>query len=313
MLIWLWKRLSNGGAEASVSGRALRRFPEREIEGLLRARVLIEQRKADSWSVCVHCDCGLDARPIRAVGDQLHACCPRDVAADEVLEPDDLRRFGIDTDKLISAIAASGGLSAAATVVSDGLWLLGRLPTGICVFLCRDTHVLMAPATILATRMAAGSAPITIITIDLDPATELQLRAAGIEARSLTECVLVDERGTEHIAFDRLSPIAVTAPRLVLSRSRQSVMFDGRRLDLTPQMFALIRLFGEQAGQRDPVLRKETIDAQTGRPANEIVRDLRKALVGCGLSRAAADALIVTVRGYGYRLGIAPAEVAVED
>jgi len=27
----------------------------------------------------------------------------------------------------------------------------------------------------------------------------------------------------------------------------------------------------------------------------------------------AADALIVTVRGYGYRLGIAPAEVAVED
>ncbi len=40
MLIWLWKRLSNGGAEASVSGRALRRFPEREIEGLLRARVL---------------------------------------------------------------------------------------------------------------------------------------------------------------------------------------------------------------------------------------------------------------------------------
>ena len=204
-------------------------------------------------------------------------------------------------------------MSAAATVVADGLWLLGRLPTGICVFLCRDTHVLMAPATILATRMAAGSAPITVITIDLDPATELHLRAAGIEARSFAECVLVDDRGTEHLAFDRLSPIAVTAPRLVLSRSRQSAMFDGRRLDLTPQMFALIRLFAEQAGQRDPVLRKETIDAQTGRPANEIVRDLRKALVGCGLSRAAADALIVTVRGYGYRLGIAPAEVAVED
>ena len=103
------------------------------------------------------------------------------------------------------------------------------------------------------------------------------------------------------------------APRLVLGRSRQSATFDGRRLDLTPQMFALVRLFAEQAGQRDPVLRKETIDAQTGRPANEIVRDLRMSLVGCGLSRTAADALIVTVRGYGYRLGVAPAEVAVED
>lgn len=313
MLTWLWKRLSNGGAEAMVSGRGLRRFPEREIERLLRAGALIEQRRADSWSVCAHCDCGLDARPIRAVGEQLLACCPRDVAADEVLEPDDLRRFGIDADKLIPAIAASGGLPAAATVVADGLWLLGRLPTGNCLFLCLDTQVLMAPATILATRMAAASAPITVISIDVDPATELHLRAAGIEARSFAECVLVDDRGTEHLALDRLSPIAVTAPRLVLSRSRQSAAFDGRRLDLTPQMFALIRLFAEQAGQRDPVLRKETIDAQTGRPANEIVRDLRKALVGCGLSRAAADALIVTVRGYGYRLGIAPAEVVVED
>lgn len=313
MLIWLWKRLSNGGAEAIVSGRALRRFPAREIEGLLRARVLIEQRKADSWSVCAHCDCGLDSRPIRVVGDQLLACCPRDVAADEVLEPDDLRRFGIDADKLISAIAASGGLSAAATVVADGLWLLGRLPTDTCLFLCLDTHVLMAPATILATRMAAGAAPIVVVSIDVDPTIELHLRAVGLEARSFAECVLVDDRGTERLALDRLSPVGVTAPRLVLSRSRQSATFDGRRLDLTPQMFALIRLFAEQAGQRDPVLRKETIDAQTGRPANEIVRDLRKALVGCGLSRVAADSLIVTVRGYGYRLGIAPAEVVVED
>jgi DNA-binding winged helix-turn-helix (wHTH) protein len=313
MLAWLWTRLSDGGPQVSISGRALRRFPEREVERLLRARVLIEHPKADSWSVCAHCDCGLDDRPIRYIGEQLLVCCPRDVAADEVLEPADLRRFGIDADKLISAIAASGGLPAAAIVVADGLWLLGRLPTGICVFLCRDTHLLMASATILATRMAARSAPITVITIDLDPTTELHLRAAGIEARSLTECVLVDDHGKEHIALDRRPPIAITAPRLVLSRGRQAVMFDGRRLDLTPQMFALIRLFAQQAGQRDPVLRKETIDARTGRPANEIVRDLRKALVGCGLSRAAADALIVTVRGYGYRLGIAPTEVAVED
>lgn len=313
MLIWLWKRLSSGGAESSVSGRALRRFPESEVERLLRAQVLIEQRKADTWPVCTHCDCGLDARPIRMVGGQLRACCPSDIVADQLLEPDDLRRFGIDAEKLIPAIAASGGLSAVATAVADGLWLLGQLPRGVCIFLCRDTHVLSAPATLLAIRMAAGSAPITVITVDLDPTTQLQLRAAGIEIRSLAECVVVDERGMEIVAFDRLSPIAVTAPRFVLSRSRQSVMFDGRRLDLTPQMFALIRLFVEQAGQRDPVLRKEVIDAQTGRPANEIVRDLRKALVGCSLSRAAADALIVTVRGYGYRLGIGPTEVVVED
>lgn len=313
MLAWLWTRLSDGGPQVSISGRALRRFPDGAVERLLRARVLIERPKADSWSVCAHCECGLDVRPIRQIGDELRACCPHDAAEDVVLEPDDLRRFGIDADNLISAMAASAGFPAAATVVADGVWLLGRLPTGVCVVLCRDAEVLKAPATILATRVAAGSAPVIVIATEVDPATELHLRAAGIEARPLAECVLVDDHGIENIAFDRLSPIAVTAPRLVLSRSRQSVVFDGRRLDLTPQMFALIRLFAEQAGQRDPVLRKEMIDARTGRPANEIVRDLRKALVGCGLSRSAADALIVTVRGYGYRLGMAPEEVAIED
>ncbi|MFC3119834.1 hypothetical protein ACFOHS_22145 [Jhaorihella thermophila] len=243
MLAWLWTRLSDGGPQVAISGRALRRFPEREVERLLRKRVLIEHPKADSWSVCAHCECGLDVRPIRQMGDELRACCPHDAVEDVVLEPDDLRRFGIDADNLISAMAASAGFPAAATVVADGLWLLGRLPTGICVFLCHDADLLMAPATMLATRMAAGSAPITVIATEVDPATELHLRAAGIEARSLAECVLLDDHGMENIAFDRLSPIAVTAPRLVLSRSRQSVVFDGRRLDLTPQMFALIRLF----------------------------------------------------------------------
>ncbi|MTH94906.1 helix-turn-helix domain-containing protein [Roseibium sp. RKSG952] len=313
MLCWLWTRLSEAGPSVFISGRALRRFPDGEVDRLVRARVLIEQRKADTWSVCAHCDCGLDARPIRTVGGSLRACCPYDPAADVLLEPDDLRRFAINADQLIAAIVASGGWPAVATVAADGLWLLGRLPTGICVFLCRDTHLLMAPATIHATRMAAGPVPIIVICNKLDPTTELHLRAAGIEARSFAECVRLDDRRSEHIAIERLSPSVVTKPRLILRRSCQALMFDGQRLDLTPQMFALIRLFVEQVGQRDPVLRKETIEARTGRAANEIVRDLRKALVGCGLSRAAADALIVTVRGYGYRLGVAPSEVAPED
>lgn len=313
MLAWCWKRLSDGGPEFTVSGRALRRFPEREVDRLLRARVLIEQRTADSWSVCAHCDCGLDARPIRELDGRLVACCPHDAGEDQVLEPDDLRRFGIEPDRLAGAIAASGGLTGGVARIGVGIWLLGRVPSGRCLVLCVDVCSLNAPGAILALRSAAGTAPITVIASAIDAASVLRLREAGVETSSLDACVMFDASGMEHLALDRLSPIVVIAPRLILSRSRQSAMFDGRRLDLTPQMFALIRLFAEQTGQRDPVLRKEIIDAQTGRPANEIVRDLRKALVGCGLSRSAADTLIVTVRGYGYRLGIAPAEVAVED
>jgi DNA-binding response OmpR family regulator len=312
MLAWFWKRLSDGGPEVTVSGRALRRLPEREVDRLLRARVLIEQRKADSWSLCSHCDCGLDARPIREVDGRLVACCPHDAAEDQVLEPDDLRRFGIEPDRLAGALAASGGLTGGVTRIGDRIWLLGRVPSGRCLVLCGDVSALDAPGAVMALRSAAGTAPIMVIATEIDAASELRLREAGVGTCTLAACIVVDESGAEHLEVDRLSPVLGTQ-RLILSRSRQSVMFDGRRLDLTPQMFALIRLFAEQAGQRDPVLRKEIIDAQTGRPANEIVRDLRKSLVGCGLSRAAAEALIVTVRGYGYRLGIAPAEVAVED
>ena len=34
MLAWLWTRLSDGGPNVSISGRALRRVPEREVERL---------------------------------------------------------------------------------------------------------------------------------------------------------------------------------------------------------------------------------------------------------------------------------------
>ncbi|MFT3687748.1 hypothetical protein [Paenirhodobacter sp.] len=101
-------------------------------------------------------------------------------------------------------------------------------------------------------------------------------------------------------------------PRLVLDRSAQSATLDGIRLDLPMQMFALFRLLTEQAVQRDPLLKKQEIEAQTGRPANEIVRDLRKALVSGGLPDAQAKALIATVRARGYRLGLEPTEVSVE-
>ena len=52
MLSLLWKRLSDVGPQ--VSGRALRRFPDTEVERLLRARVLIEHRRADTWPVTIN-------------------------------------------------------------------------------------------------------------------------------------------------------------------------------------------------------------------------------------------------------------------
>jgi hypothetical protein len=312
MISWLLKRLSEAGPSVTVAGSALRRHPDAELRRLLSARVLIERRRADTWPVCTHCDCGHDARPIREVGGRLRACCPHDAAEDEVLEPDDLRRFGIDEDRLAGVLAASAGLSGSATRIGDGIRFLGVASMGRGLVLCRDPDLLAAPGAILAIKAAAGTAPVTVIATAIETAIGLRLQEAGIEARSLADCLVTDGAGKERLALDRLAPL-VEAPRLVVSRCAQAATLDGRRLDLPTQMFVLFQMLAEQARQRDPVLKKETIEANTGRPANEIVRDLRRSLVDRGLTRETVVALVATVRGYGYCLGLNPSEVAVED
>ncbi|MFT3687747.1 hypothetical protein [Paenirhodobacter sp.] len=181
MLARLWKRLSDGGSQVTISGRALRRFPEREVDGLLRARVLIEQWKADSWSVCPHCTCGLDARPIRQVGGELHACCPHDAAEDLVLDEQDISRFSVNPERLAAQIGASGDIAGATVRITEGIWLLGNTSSGHAVALCRDPDDLCAPGTILVIKATARPYPLVLIARAFSTAVSMRLREAGIE------------------------------------------------------------------------------------------------------------------------------------
>lgn len=311
MLEWLWKRLSKGGPRATVSGRALGRFPERIVERFLRARILVEQRKADNWSVCAGCTCGLDARPIRVVGGKLVACCPLDASEDVVLGEGDLRRFSINGDTLAEAIAASGGLNGGVRLNADSIWSLGRAPSGRAILLSSNLECFNAPGMILAVRSAINGAPATILATDADPAMVVRLGEAGFDCLELGDVVAADAVGNPYLLMDCLEP-RIKMPRLVVSTDTHAAILDGRRLELSRQMFSLFQMLAEQVGQRDQVVRKETIEVETGRPANEIVRDLRSALVSCGLTRDEARTLVVTVRGYGYCLGLDPAEVVIE-
>lgn len=312
MLAWLWTRLSEGGAQISISGRALGRFPASDVERLLRAQVLIEERKADTWSVCAECDCGLDARPVEQIDDAFRACCPHDPSADVTLQRDDLRRFSVDVDRLVARIAASGDLGGAVARIADGIWLLGDTTSGHAVVMSFDADNLVAPGAVMAIRAAVGPKPIMAIVHDLSAAgTAIRLRESGIEPRRIADVLRTARDGGDRLVIDS-SPLQATAPRLVLNLSAQSAMLDGSRLNLPMQMFALFRLMAEQAIKRDPVLKKQEIETQTGRPANEIARDLRNALVSSGLSEAQTKSLVATVRARGYRLGLAPAEVVIE-
>lgn len=311
MLAWLWTRLSDGGAQVSISGRALRRFPEREVDRLLRARVLVEERKADSWSVCSHCDCGIDARPVRQVGEELRACCPRDVAEDLVLDEQDVRRFGLDPEKLAARIAASGGLAGGIAPIAEGIWAIGTVPSGVAVMLCAGSEMLKAPGTIFAIKAAAGPRPVTIVACAPDIGLTLRLREVGIQLLPLAEAFRTGADGQDRLAIET-APIPEARVRLVLRRNAQTATLDGRHLELPMQPFVLLRLLAEQLFERDPVLKAQTIERELGRTPREIVRDLRLALAACGLDKAQVNALIRTVRNRGYRLGREPAEVSIE-
>jgi hypothetical protein len=310
ILIWLWKRLNKTGARPEVSGRLLRRFSEAEIAKLLRARILIEDRKIDSWGTCAHCDCGYDARMIQEIDGKLIACCPLDSSQDVILEPNDLMRYRIDAGQLIAAIAAAGRLTGTPTSISAGLWSMGKSATGRSIFLCRSPRDVFAPGISMLLKSMAGGKPPIVVFDDIDQASGIRLRDMEVDVHEITEILRTDEDGGEAIFFDALLPPRDRI-RLVVHRSRQAVTLDGRVLDLPSQMLALVRLFAEHAVGPDPRLKKQEIEINTGREAKEIIRDLRNALIGCGLTRVQVDELFVSVRGIGYRLALSREEIEI--
>jgi len=325
MLTWLWKRLSNGGAEASVSGRALRRFPEREVERLLRTGVLIEQRKADTWSVCAHCDCGLDARPIRKVGDQLRACCPNDTSEDILLDEQDLKRFSIDPEKLAARIAASGGLSGTVDQIVEGIWSAGTTPSGVAVVLCRAAHHLEPPGTLLAIKAAVGSDGALLIAHEFDASVVIRLKEAGFSTANLGDVLVPDNAGSERLELDRLvvaarSTANVTGaepapePRLQIFRARRVLRLDGRDIVLSMTGFDAFSGAAEKVVAGEVMLTYQELHSRTNRASHrDVMNELRDQLESHGLSRAEAFDLVKTVRGRGMTIGIATSDIDIRD
>lgn len=312
ILIWLWRRLNKTGARPEVSGQLLRRFPEAEINKLLRARILVEDRKIDSWGTCAHCDCGYDARMIQEIDGKLVACCPLDPSQDEFLEPNDLMRYRIDAEQLIAAIAAAGKLTGTPAVISAGLWSMGKAATGRSIFLCRSPRDVFVPGISMLLKSLAGGTPPIVVFDEIDQASGIRLRDMEIDVHEVAEILRADGNGVEVMSFDGLRPSSDRV-RLIIDRSIPSVMLDGRLLDMSVQMVAVLVLLAEQACRRDPIIKKQAIEAETGRPPNEVIRDLRKALEAPSATASTAKELIATVHGVGYRLGLAPEAISFAD
>ncbi len=320
MLAWLWTRLSDGGPQVSLSGRALRRFPEGEIDRLLRARVLIERRKADNWPVCAHCDCGLDARPVRLVGQELRACCPDDPAEDVILEDGDLRRFGIDAGRLAARIAASGGLAGSVSTVVDGVWMLGNSPSGVAVFLCSDLDPLDSPGTVLAIRAAADGAASVLIGREFGAQLVLHLRAGGLSPLELGEAL---DPESDRLRTDRLGKVAKSAspgpetvpePRLQISRGRRTLRFDGRDVVLSMVGFDAFVGAAQKVVAGDVLLTYQELHSITNRSGHrDVLKEIRDQLEQHGIARQDAFGLVKTKHGRGVTIGLSPDDIDIRD
>lgn len=325
MLAWLWKRLSDGGTPVSISGRALRRFPEREVDRLLRARVLIEQRKADSWSVCAHCDCGLDARPIRDIDGEFRACCPHDVAEDLVLDEQDLRRFGLDPEMLVARIAASGGLSGGIAPIAEGIWMIGTVPSGVTVALCRDSCLVDAPGAVLSIKAAANGAAVVLIALDFGAHLVLRLKEAGLSTAVLGEVLVSDGTGTDRLEPGRLADAARTSAtvteaeavpeaRLRISRARRTVHLDGSDIVLSLTGFDAFLGAAEKVVAGEVMLTYQEIHSLTNRASHrDVINELRDQFEKHGLTREQAFDLVKTIHGRGMTIGLSRSDIDVRD
>lgn len=307
----LLTRLSEAGPDAVLWGRAARLHFGPTFDRLLRKRVLVERPRAGMWPTCVHCDCGLDARPIVEVHGNLVAACPLNHHADQPLAPDDLRNFRIDSERLVTVMAEASGFSSPASIL-PGLWQMGRIASGRALFLALHQDAVDQPGIVLILHAAASGAPITLLAPEILPDMQLRFSEASIDVAVLRSVLAPSSSGIDVINVAALEAPAHT-PRLVIAKSAQTVTLDDRHLHFSPQLQRLVLMLVEQSLTKDPILSHQVIGGETGREPRDLIRDLRANLASQGLSKAEATALVVTVSPRGYRIGLDPAEISLRS
>jgi hypothetical protein len=309
-ILRLLTRLSEAGSDAILTGEMVK---GPAFERLLARRVIVEDMPLTEWEVCNRCDCGLASRRIRSVGDQrFRAECPLDRRQDVVLTEDDLRVYRVAGPALACAISAMAGFGVSPPQLVNGIWQLGALPSGRIVFLALEPDALTGETIPATLRHAAQGQDATILAPALPPSTALQLRAAGFHlVETLT--VMVPVLSGFGVAIDpaSLSPAPVTASLRVRTGTAE-VQWAGRSVILSHQLFPVLQRLLEKALTRDQVASGSHVEGTTGREAKDLIRELRAAFVAAGFTKAETEALIVSVRGRGYCLGVPASGIVID-
>jgi hypothetical protein len=312
-ILRLLTRLSEAGSDAILTGEMAGPFQGPAFERLLAWRIIVEDSPLSEWEVCDRCDCGLASRRIRSAGDKrFRAECPLDRRQDVVLTEDDLRVYRVGGPALASAISAVAGFSENPPQLVDGLWQLGALPSGRIVFLALEPAALTGGNIAATLRQAAQGQDVTILAPALPPSAALRLREAGFHLVE-TLSVMMPVSGGLGITIDppTLGPAPATATLRVRTGTAE-VQWAGRSVVLSHQLFPVLQRLLEKALTRDQVASRSHVEGTTGREAKDLIRELRAAFVAAGFTKAETEALIVTVRGRGYCLGVPASGIVID-
>lgn len=311
-ILRLLTRLSEAGDDAILPGELAAPFFGPVFDRLLAKRVLVEQAPLADWDVCDACECGLPCRPIRKIGDAFRAECPLDRRQDIDLTKDDLRVFRIGADALASVIGAAAGFGAAPKLAAENVWHVGDTPSGRAVFLALEPAALTGGGIVASLRQAAQRSDITILAPKLPAEAARRHHDAGLHLIETLE-VLKPASNVLGAAIDDAALVPVPlAPVLRVRRATAEVQWDGRSVILSRQIFPVFERLLEKALSRDQVASGSHVEGTTAREAKDLIRELRDAFKAAGLTDAESKALIETVRGRGYRLGVPATEIVIE-
>lgn len=311
-ILRLLTRLSEAGDDAILPGQLAAPYFGPVFDRLLAKRVLVEQAPLTDWDVCDACECGLPCRSIRKAGDAFRAECPLDRRHDVDLTEDDLRVFHIGAEGLASVIGAAAGFAAGPKRPAENVWRLGDTPLGRAVYLALEPAALSGDGIIASLRQSARGSDITILAPALPAETARRHHDAGFHLIATLEVLTPATNGLgAKIDIAALAPVPL-APVLRVRRATAEVQWNGRSVILSRQIFPVFERLLEKAQSRDHVASGPYLEGTTAREAKDLIRELRDALKAAGFTDAESKTLIVTVRNWGYRLGVQATDIVVD-
>lgn len=309
-LIDLLLRLSEAGGGARLWGAAARPHYGPAFDRLLAAGVLEERPPAEEWPVCDDCDCGLDARPVLAIGERRIAACPLDAGRDALLDAQDLRSFAIDESRL--ALECLGGDPGAICEPLPRLWVRLDAAAGH-VGLTFRRGVAEDPALAFVLQGVARGAPLALATPRPSANGLLRLQGVpGLSVLGLGDAIKTTADGRVSLDPNLGRATRNPSPRLQVSLPGEAVLVDGEPRSVPMQRFRLLIMLIDAWEKGLPLRGGMIEEAFSGRSAADLVRELRSDLAKGSVDSRAIHGWVQTVRSpAAYRLALARTEVEV--